>query len=187
MRDSGHYDILSDRIFLVVASPDMVHSGLNVPVGRATGVMAQIAPWLLRRRYVPEMGVILNKDTQQKIEQTTERAFHNRQRVRMAAGLTPYLMAAFYNLIQHTCDKIQDSQTIAEIFPQLRVVFHGGTTFDLYSRRMRNLVGESVVHRNVYSAAEGPIAFQLTGSSPGLALALDAVFFEFSPVDQSTR
>lgn len=186
MQDCGHYDIFSDRIFLVVASPDATRSGRNIPIGRATGVMAQIAPWPLRRRYVPEMNVILNTDTRQRIEQTTVRTFHHRQRVRMTAGLTPYLMAAFSNLIRHARDNGLDSRTANDIFPQLRVAFHGGTTFDLYSQKMRSLAGEAVDHRNIYSAAEGPIAFQLTDASPGLAPAVDAVFFEFLPVAQTT-
>jgi len=38
MQDSGHYDIFSDRIFLVVAGPDATRIGSNVPVGRATGL-----------------------------------------------------------------------------------------------------------------------------------------------------
>lgn len=184
MQDSGHYDIFSDRIFLVVSSPDIKSSGQKIPIGRATGLMARIAPWLLRRRYIPKMDVILSTDTQQRIEQTTLHAFHNRFHVRMAAGLTPYLMAAFGNLIQYSRDNGLVSKTISDIFPQLRVAFHGGTTFDLYSQKMRSLAGEKLDHRNIYSAAEGPIAFQNSGLSSGLVLALDAVFFEFLPVEQ---
>jgi len=187
MRDSGHYDIFSDRIFLVVASPDMERTGRNIPTGRATGVMAQIAPALLRRRYVPEMDIILDTDTRRKIEQTTKHAFRHRHQVRMAAGLTPYLMAAFNHLIRHARESDQAMQTAGDVFPQLRVAFHGGTTFDLYSAMMRRLAGEGVAHRNVYSAAEGPIAFQLSGAWRGLAPALDAVFFEFLPVARNTK
>jgi hypothetical protein len=187
MLDSSNYDIFSGRIFLVVASPDLIRSSRNIPTGRATGVMAQIAPWLLRRRYIPEMDVILNTDTRQRIKQTTLRAFHHRKDIRMSAGLTPYLMAAFSNLIHHARDNGLDCRTAVDIFPRLRIAFHGGTTFDLYSRQMQRLAGEAVDHRNIYSAAEGPIAFQLTGASPGLAPALDAVFFEFLPVKQATE
>jgi hypothetical protein len=186
MQDSGHYDIFSDRIFLVVAGPDATRIGSNIPVGRATGVMARIAPWLLRRRYVPEMDVILDTDTQQRIEQTTMRAFHHRQHICMAAGLTPYLMAAFGNLIHHARAAGMNVRSISDIFPNLRIAFHGGTTFDLYSRKIKSLAGETVAHRNIYSAAEGPIAFQFNGSTPGLVPALDAVLFEFMPVSQVT-
>lgn len=183
MNDSGHYDILSDRIFLVVASPNKVFPN-NIPVGRATGIMAQIAPALLRKRYVPNMEVILNTDIQEKIQQTTQQSFLHRKHVRMSAGLTPYLMAAFENLIQYTQDRDMDYDTIGDIFPNLKVAFHGGTTFDFYSKKIQKLAGASIAHRNVYSAAEGPIAFQFSGTSPGLLPALDGVFFEFLPVDQ---
>ena len=184
MQDSGHYDILSDRIFLVVASPDTPLPVRNIPVGRATGVMAQIAPWPLRRRYVPNMDVILNTNAEQRIEQTTLHALKHRKKIRMAAGLTPYLMAAFNNLLDRLHDNDLNDRTIYDIFPHLRVAFHGGTTFDLYHQKMKSLTGESIEHRNIYSAAEGPIAFQSIGSSQGLSPALDAVFFEFSPVAQ---
>jgi hypothetical protein len=185
MQDSGHYDIFSDRIFLVVASPDLARSIRNIPTGRATGVMAQIAPWLLRRRYVPQMDVIRRTDTRQRIEQTTRHAYQHRKGVRMTAGLTPYLMAAFSDIISYARDKGLDCKTASEVFPRLRVAFHGGTTFDLYSQQIRRLAGGGVDHRNIYSAAEGPIAFQLNDASPGLAPALDGVFFEFLPVDQA--
>lgn len=184
MNDSGHYDILSDRIFLVVASPNDALPNNNIPVGRATGVMAQIAPALLRKRYVPNMDVILNTDIQEKIRQTTQQAFLHRKHVRMAAGLTPYLMAAFENLMHYAQDRSTEYDKVGDIFPNLKVAFHGGTTFDFYSKKIQKLAGASIAHRNVYSAAEGPIAFQFSGTSPGLLPALDGVFFEFMPVNQ---
>ena len=182
MQDSGNYNILSDRLFLVVASPNSTLSDQAIPVGRATGVMAQIAPAILKRRYVPKMSVILNQEIGKKIAETIDQALLNKDHVRMAAGLTPYLMATFNNLIIRTQQEGHDIQAINQIFPNMKVAFHGGTTFNLYSETMSRLTGGTIDHRNVYSAAEGPIAFQYTGSSPGLVPALDAVFFEFLPV-----
>jgi hypothetical protein len=71
---------------------------------------------------------------------------------------------------------------VADILPKLRVIFHGGTTFNLYSSEIHRLTGDAIDHRNIYSAAEGPIAFQPSGDSPGLMPAVDQVFFEFLPV-----
>ena len=184
MKESRNYDILSDRIFLVVSSPNDIISSNKIPIGRATGVMAQIAPALLRKRYVPDMDVILNTDIEEKIQQTTQQAFLHRKHVRMSAGLTPYLMTAFENLIQYAQDRDRNYNTISEIFPNLKVAFHGGTTFDFYSKKIQKLTGKLIAHRNVYSAAEGPIAFQFSGTSDGLLPALDGVFFEFLPVGQ---
>jgi hypothetical protein len=52
---------------------------------------------------------------------------------------------------------------------------------------MRALAGEGIDHRNVYSANEGPIAFQWSGESPGLAPSIDRVFFEFLPTDVASE
>lgn len=179
MLDSGHADIFSGKIFLVAANPVAAHTEQGTPIGFITGVMAQIAPALLRYRYVPTLGVIRNPQMAEKIQQITQQGYAQRHKIRVAAGLTPYLMAAWRNLIDYSREQEGCYRRISEIFPRLRVAFHGGSTYNLYLDRMRELAGARVEHRNVYSAAEGPIAFQYTGGSPGLAPALDGVFFEF--------
>ena len=183
MQDSSNFDILSGRIFLVVAGSDFNPADQSIPVGRATGVMAQIAPTMLKRRYVPDMSVTLNPDIDQKTKKTTEQALENKDNIRMAAGLTPYLIGAFNRLLTHQRDFGAKIQTVEETLPNLKVAFHGGTTFNLYSSTMQRLCGDSIDHRNVYSAAEGPIAYQFKGSSPGLFPAIDGVFFEFLPIE----
>lgn len=183
MNDSGNDDIFSDKIFLVVSSPENI-PGIHLPVGRPTGVMAQIAPKLLRERYVPNMKVILNESVEDKIRLTTQQSFENRKHIFMAAGLTPYLMSAFENIISYAKKEDYSYSKIHDIFPNLRVAFHGGTTFNFYTQKIQELTGPLVDHRNVYSAAEGPIAFQFSGSSPGLLPVFDGVFFEFIPVKQ---
>ena len=181
MRDSGHYEILSDRMFIVVASPEGNDILPGVPVGRATSVMARIAPGVLRRRYVPKMEVLQETDISRKIKQTTLQALEQHSRIRMAAGLTPYILNAFDHLLDEAREKNIGVKTVADILPNLRVIFHGGTAFDLYTSAIRRLAGDAVEHRNIYSAAEGPIAYQVSGASPGLLPAVDQVFFEFLP------
>ena len=184
MRDSGNYDILKGKIFLVAASPSGSFTRQGIPIGRASGIMAQIAPNLLQRRYVPGMDVIRNPNTEHKIQQTSQSAYLQRHNIRIAAGLTPYLMAAWNNLVNYAFEKEGYRRKLKDILPNLKVVFHGGTTFNLYMDIMQELTGNKVDHWNVYSAAEGPIAFQFTRDIPGLALAQDSVFFEFLPQNQ---
>jgi hypothetical protein len=187
MRDSSHYDIFSDRMLVVVASPEEKDILPGVPLGRATSVMARIAPSLLRKRYIPNMEVLLERDISEKIRQTTLQILENQEHIRMAAGLTPYLLNAFNNLLTETRQKNLSVERLADILPKLRVIFHGGTTFDLYSNAIRRLTGNTIEHRNIYSAAEGPIAFQSSAASTGLLPAIDHVFFEFLPVGSDTN
>jgi phenylacetate-coenzyme A ligase PaaK-like adenylate-forming protein len=184
VRDSGNYDIIKGKIFLVAASPSSSLTGQGVPIGRATGIMAQIAPSTLQRRFVPNMNVVRNPNTKQKIQKTNQMVYLQRLDITIAAGLTPYLMAAWNNLVKYVLQKEGHYLNLQEILPNLKVVFHGGTTFTLYLEVMKDLTGDKVDHWNVYSAAEGPIAFQFSKDSQGLALALNSVFFEFLPQDQ---
>ena len=185
MTESGRYDILNDRFFVVAANPAEERTANDVPIGYITGIMADIAPGLLKRRYVPGIDVIRNPDMGEKIRQICEIAYRHRGRVRAAFGLTPYLMSSWANLVEYAERQDGRNRNISDIFPQLRVAFHGGTTFDLYRQRMQRMSGPGVAHRNVYSAAEGPIASQLTSDHPGLVPALSGVFFEFIPDDQA--
>lgn len=180
MEDSGNYDIFSGKIFIVASNPE-VEKVNGVPIGFIAGIMAQIAFRPVRRKFVPSIHVIRNPDMEEKIGQITNEGYQFRNSICISAGLTTYLMSGWVNLIRQMQKQDGRDQKIEEIFPRLKVAFHGGSTYDLYLDRMRNLTGDEIDHRNVYSAAEGPIAFQFRGDSPGLALALDGVFFEFIP------
>ena len=184
MADSENFDLFSGKIFIVASNPE-VEKVNGVPIGFIAGIMAQIAFRPIRRKFVPGIHVIRNPNMEEKLEQITSEGYQFRNSVCISAGLTTYLMSGWVNLIRQMHELGGRAQKIEEIFPHLKVAFHGGSTYDLYLDRMRNLAGDGIDHRNVYSAAEGPIAFQFCGDSPGLALALDGVFFEFIPQSEA--
>jgi hypothetical protein len=186
MAESGQYDLFGGKVFLVAANPEVERIN-DVAVGFITGIMASNAPALVRRRFVPGLSTIANPVMQEKIAEITRAGYLHRRDIRMAAGLTTYLMAAWSNLIEHVHAVEGCQKTIREIFPQIKVAFHGGSTFELFLGHMRALAGEGIDHRNVYSANEGPIAFQWCRESPGLAPSIDRVFFEFLPIDATTE
>ena len=185
MTESGQYEILDDRFFVVAANPAEEYTANHVPIGYITGIMADIAPGILKHRYIPGISVISNPNMGEKIRQISEITYRSRHRVRSAFGLTPYLMASWSNLIEYAKSQKDQSKRICDIFPQLRVAFHGGTTFDLYRQRMQRMSGPEIAHRNVYSAAEGPIASQFSSDRPGLVPTLGGVYFEFIPDSQA--
>ncbi len=185
MVESGHFDILNDRIFLVAANPAVEETVSGTAVGFITGIMADIAPRILQRRFVPSIDVLRNPVMEEKIRQICEQGYANRLRVRIALGLTPYLMASWNNLQDYAAAVEGRSSEICEIFPHLRVAFHGGSTFALFRQRMQRISGPGVAHRNVYSAAEGPIAAQYCQETPGLVAAVSDVFLEFIPESEA--
>ena len=59
--------------------------------------------------------------------------------------------------------------TIAEVWPDLELVVHGGVKFDPYRESFRSLVGSNAVaFQEVYPSSEGFIAFgdPATGLAP---------------------
>jgi len=185
MVESGEDQILDDRIMAVAANPAADHTCTGAPIGFITGIMADIAPGPVQRRYVPSIDVIRNPDMAEKIRLTCHQCYEARGRVRAALGLTPYLMTTWTHILDHAEEREGRRSAIADLFPELRVAFHGGTTFDLYRQRMERLSGPGIDHRNVYSAAEGPIAAQHSGDSPGLTPTLSGIFLEFIPEAQA--
>src|SRR5262249_37655138 len=98
--------------------------------------------------------------------------------VTVLSGVPSWLLVLFERLRQLT-----GHEHIAEIWPTLRLVIHGGTKFDPYRSVFRNLLGSDAIHLlETYPASEGFLAaedprYELLRLIPDHNL-----FFEFVPV-----
>lgn len=182
--ERGHFDLLGGRMFLIAATPSGQRAACGVPYARATWFMARSAPWLVRRRYVPDIAAVAARDPGEKARRTRSEGWRQRTAIRVAAGMTPYLLSAWEHLLDHARELGDPQPELARILPNLRVAFHGGTSFGLYQARMASITGDAIDHRNIYAATETPIAYQWTQDDPGLVPALDAAFLEFLPDGQ---
>ena len=101
-------------------------------------------------------------------------------RSRSLSGVPSWLLEFFERVLERT-----GKSRIAEVWPQLELVVHGGVKFDPYRQSFRSLVGSNdVAFQEVYPSSEGFIAFgdPATGL---LRLAFDhGIFYEFVPVDE---
>ena len=86
----------------------------------------------------------------------------------------------FERILQYT-----GKQCLAEVWPSLRLVVHGGTKFDPYRDRFRCLVGCDRVHFvETYPTSEGFIAPEDPRHRLLRFLPEHGVFFEFVPVGE---
>jgi hypothetical protein len=84
--------------------------------------------------------------------------------------------------------KLTGKQTIAEIWPQLRLIIHGGTKFDPYRDLFRREVGSDFVHYcEVYPCSEGFIATEDPRYNLLRIVPDHGVFFEFVPLEELAR
>jgi hypothetical protein len=83
----------------------------------------------------------------------------------------------------HHLKQITGRERIADIWPQLRLVIHGGTKFDPYRDLFRTLIGSPAVHfLETYPASEGFIATEDPRYGLLRLIPDHNIFFEFVPV-----
>jgi hypothetical protein len=81
-------------------------------------------------------------------------------------------------VLQKTLEKT-GAATIAEVWPNLEMVVHGGVDFAPYRNQFDALIGKKVYYRNVYNASEGFFAFQANDDDDMLLSVANNTFYEF--------
>jgi hypothetical protein len=177
--------LLKGRLFFLGGSTDLVDLSAGQLDGRTSkvlggdlsGVTSIEAPRWMRPYSFPPVEMALLKDWEQKMTVLAQTAAT--LPITMLSGVPSWMLLLFDRLREVTGKK-----RIADIWPSLRLVIHGGTKFDPYSELFRQQIGSEEVHfTEVYPASEGYIAAQ-DHRSGLLRLIIDHdVFFEFVPVE----
>ena len=180
--------LLAGRLFFLGGSTDLVdlgaaHAGTPRPQqgkvlgGDLSGVASVEASAWMRPYTFPHVETALMKDWEQKMTVLARTAAS--LPITMLSGVPSWMLVLFERLRQVT-----GKERIAEIWPSLRLVIHGGTKFDPYRELFRQQIGSDQVHfTEVYPASEAYIAAQ-DHRSGLLRLIPDVdVFYEFVPVE----
>lgn len=151
----------------------------GVFAGDLSGISVKTLPAWARVRYFPPKALALISNWEEKIEVLANAAIN--QDIRMISGVPSWLLIFFKKLTEITKGK-----SIAEIFPNLELLVHGGVNFTPYYNQFKDaLLGTHAELREVYPASEGFIAVADRGYSEGLRLILDhGLFYEFVPVEE---
>jgi hypothetical protein len=103
-----------------------------------------------------------------------------REPISALSGVPSWMLALFDRLKKYT-----DKKTIAEIWPELRLIIHGGTKFDPYFDIFRKEIGsEDVKFCEVYPCSEGFIATEDPRYKLLRVVPDHNIFFEFVPVEE---
>jgi hypothetical protein len=144
--------------------------------GDLSGIAARELSSILRPYTFPPLDLALLKDWEQKIALLAERSAA--LPITVLSGIPSWLLVLFDRL---KC--VTGRQRIADIWPTLRLVVHGGTKFEPYRALFRREIGSDAVHFvETYPCSEGFVAaedprYQLLRLIPD-----HNVFFEFVPV-----
>jgi hypothetical protein len=176
----GH-ELFTGRMFFLGGSTDLTRllEGHNYPqAGDLSGIAAREVPTVLRAYAFPPLDIALIPDWDRKLALLAEKS--SQLPITLVSGVPSWLLVLFEKMLEVTGKK-----TLAEVWPTLRLVVHGGTKFDPYRQRFRRIIGSSVVQfQETYPASEGFIAAEDPRHQLLRLIPDHGIFFEFVPVEE---
>jgi GH3 auxin-responsive promoter len=173
--------LLVGRLFFLGGSTDLVDlgsaRGRKILGGDLSGITSVEASSWMRPFTFPPPEVANLRDWEEKM--TLLARTSSRLPITMLSGVPSWMLVLFDRLRQVT-----GKERIADIWPALRLVIHGGTKFDPYRDLFRAQVGEAVHFTEVYPASEAYLAAE-DHRHGLLRLIVDHdIFYEFVPVGE---
>jgi hypothetical protein len=183
-----HASLFSGRMFFLGGNTDLTRPGPAFPqtlAGDLSGIAIREVPSILRSYTFPPLDLALLTDWEEKLDRLADQSA--RLPVTLVSGVPSWLLVLFERLRQ-----LSGRERIAEVWPTLRLVIHGGTRFDPYRALFRRLVGGDVHFLETYPASEAFVAAEDPRHGLLRLIPDHGVFFEFVPVaelgqDRPTR
>jgi hypothetical protein len=175
--------LFSGRMFFLGGSTDLEplparHEARRkcVLAGDLSGIVAREVPCWLRPYSFPPLDVALLRDWERKLDQLAEQS--RRLPITLVSGVPSWLLVLFERLLE-----LSGRSTLIDVWPQLQVIVHGGTSFEPYRALFRKIAGSPAVRfLETYPASEGFIAAEDPRYQSLRLIPDHQIFFEFVPV-----
>jgi hypothetical protein len=166
------------RMFFLGGSSDLERPAPDVQQGDLSGIASKELTELLRPYTFPPLELALEPDWDRKLRLLAERSLD--EPITLVGGVPSWLLALFHRLLE-----LSGKATLAEVWPKLEIVVHGGVKFDPYRRAFASLLGSPRIRlQETYPCSEGFIAFG-DPATDLLRLVFDhGLFYEFVPLDE---
>ncbi|MEO1016997.1 MAG: GH3 auxin-responsive promoter family protein [Pseudomonadota bacterium] len=173
--------VLDGKAFILGGSTDLTEHAPGIKSGDISGIAASETPVWGKPYHFPPPELALAADWEQKMARILPRSLE--EDIRMLSGAPGWLAVMFEKLAERYGT---GEARIADFYPNLELLVHGGVSFEPYRKRFESLLeGSKAQLREVYAASEGFIAVADRGPGEGMRLNLDnGIFFEFVPVDE---
>jgi len=170
--------IFRGKIFFLGGSTSLESPAEGIRQGDLSGIAAEEASDFLRPYTFPPLDLALETDWDRKLSNLAEQSIH--EPITLVGGVPSWLLALFGRMLDLT-----GKSTMAEVWPGLEVVVHGGVKFDPYRRAFDEILGDPQIRlQETYPCSEGFIAFG-DPESGLLRLVFDhGLFYEFVPADE---
>ena len=177
----GGRHLMDGPMMFLGGSTTLKAAGPKTRVGDLSGLVMRRLPPGIRGRYSPGPGIGAISDWERRIDAVASLAAT--QDIRLISGMPSWLVILFERVARQRQAAGRPVRDLAECWPNLRVLIHGGVAFSPYAGVFEEWIGRRLDRVEVYPASEGFVAVQ-TEPSGGLTLMLDyGIFYEFVPVE----
>jgi hypothetical protein len=165
------------RLFFLGGATDLEAPAPGVGQGDLSAIAAKTVGAWLRPYTFPPLDVALEPNWDRKLARMSEDSL--REPITLVSGVSSCLVGLFQRVLA-----LSGKRTVAEVWPGLELVVHGGVKFDPYRETFRTLLGDPEIFlMESYPCSEGFVAHGDPGTGL-LRLLLDhGLFYEFVPVD----
>lgn len=170
--------LFTGKFFFLGGSTDLRKQDDGSLAGDLSGIAAKENLDVLRPYQFPPQDLTTLSDWEVKVQKLAEQGV--RERITAISGVPAWVLVLFDRMKQ-----ITGKRTVAEIWPDLRLVVHGGTNFapyrDLFAREIGS---DDVSFVETYPASEGFVATEDPRYNLLRLVPDHNVFFEFVPADE---
>ncbi len=176
---TGQYDFSGSAMMFIQGSPELSRFN-KVPYAKLSGITARHIPFYLKKNRLPSMKTNLIKDWDLKLSKIVNETVG--KDLKILGGIPPWVITYFEKLLQTT-----KKNRVLDVFPNLKLYIHGGTSFDNYKSNFLNLCG-NIDTLEVYPASEGFFGYQNKLNDQDLLLLTNhGVFYEFIELSEFKR
>jgi hypothetical protein len=178
---TGDTDLFCGKFLYLGGSRALAPSGDGTMLGDLSGIVAEETPRIYRPFCLPSPRVHAIADWEAKLEAVADEAWD--ADVRAVSGIPSWLLALFERVLARRRAMRLPAQTLADVWPNLSLIVHGGVNFAPYRPLFARLAGKAVRTLEIYLCSEGFLAIEDRPGSGDLLLRMDAgLFHEFVPV-----
>ena len=169
--------LFTGKFFFLGGSTDMRKQADGSLAGDLSGIAAKELKEFLRPYTFPPAEDARITDWKEKVMRFAD--LSARESITAISGIPAWMQRLFHHVKQVTGKK-----TVAEVWPDLRLIVHGGTKFDPFRDLFRKEIGSKLVKFcEVYPCSEGFIATEDPRYGLLRVVPDHDVFFEFVPVE----
>ena len=170
--------LFTGKFFFLGGSTDLRKQDDGSLAGDLSGIASKELFEFLRPYTFPPGELTLITDWEEKVRRFAE--LSAREPITALSGIPAWMYVLFARLKEVTGKK-----TVAEAWPDLRLIVHGGTKFDPYRDLFKQEIGsDAVKFCEVYPCSEGFIATEDPRYGMLRVVPDHDIFFEFVPVEE---